>query len=61
MVRLAFCVDAQGMAAQARLAQSSGHSSLDEAALECVVKKAQPLPESSRGGCFVAPILFGVQ
>jgi protein TonB len=56
--RLAFCVDTQGMATQTRLSESSGHNSLDEAALDCVLKKAQPLPASSRGRCFVAPIAF---
>ncbi|MCL2179191.1 MAG: energy transducer TonB [Proteobacteria bacterium] len=59
MTRLAFCVDMQGRATQTRISQSSGHGSLDEAALECVLKKAQPLPLSSRGRCFVAPIAFG--
>lgn len=55
---LAFCVDMQGLATQAHISKSSGYASLDEAALECVVKKAQPLPLSSRGRCFVAPIAF---
>jgi len=58
-VQLAFCVDAQGMAVQARLVQSSGYESLDEAALECVLKKAQPLPVASWGLCFQVPIFFG--
>jgi len=58
--RLAFCVDARGLALRARLAKSSGYESLDEAALECVLKRAQPLPPSSWGRCFEAPIRFGI-
>lgn len=57
--QLAFCVDLQGMARQTRLVHSSGHGSLDEAAVECVLKKAQPLPPSSYGQCFLVPIAFG--
>jgi len=57
-VRLGFCVDGQGMATHTRLLQGSGYGSLDKAALECVLKKAQPLPASSHGRCFAAPIRF---
>ena len=59
-VRLSFCVDTQGMATHTRLLQSSGYPSLDEAALDCVLTKALPLPPLSHGRCFVAPVSFGM-
>ncbi|MCL2013184.1 MAG: energy transducer TonB [Cystobacterineae bacterium] len=58
-VRLSFCVDMQGMGTGEQLVQSSGHGLLDEAALLCVLKGAQPLPSSSQGRCFRVPIAFG--
>ncbi len=55
-VRLSFCIDAEGVPAEAAIRESSGSDLLDRAALECVLARAAPLPIIRR--CLVLPVEF---
>ncbi|WP_157370670.1 energy transducer TonB [Vulgatibacter incomptus] len=59
VVSLAFCIDEAGGPAAIRLVRRSGSELLDQAAIECVLKGAAPLPAPA--GCISSlPIRFSL-
>lgn len=58
-VMMAFCVSALGVPEEISLFATSGSSLLDEAAQNCVVPSAAPLPVEASGQCFRVPVRFG--
>lgn len=53
---LAFCLSGGGEPSGVRVAQSSGSSLLDHAAVDCILPGAEPLPR--RAGCYTVPVVF---
>lgn len=54
--RVRFCIDAEGQPQGARILSSSGFEILDDAALNCVLPRAAPLPLT--GPCLALPVRF---
>jgi protein TonB len=57
--RVRFCIDAEGQPQGARVLSSSGFEILDDAALNCVLPRAAPLPRT--GPCLALPVRFSIQ
>jgi TonB family protein len=58
LARVRFCVNALGRPEAVTLLQSTGDARLDQAALECVIPGAAPLPATDR--CLVVPLRFNL-
>jgi TonB family protein len=56
--KVRFCVGADGQAGAVAVEASSGEELLDQAASECVVRRAAPFPPVDR--CLVVPVRFAV-
>jgi protein TonB len=56
-----FGLDASGGLTSTKLARSTGQSLLDDAARECVVAGALPLPPQAAGACYQVPVRFGAR
>jgi periplasmic protein TonB len=55
---LAFCVTGVGDVSDVNVINSSGHSSLDEAARLCVLKYSVPFPSNAAAHCFQSVVQF---
>ncbi len=59
VVSVGFCASGSGELEQILVNNSSGSALLDQAAVDCVVPSANPLPLAAAGACFRLPVRFG--